>query len=641
MEEGMADHCQERRKEIDLVTKIPQLKPTLITVVGIAMSLFHIYTAQFGVYSAMVQRPVHLAFGFVLIFLLHPSSKERAARWAQALDGLFILCSVVSLVHLVVTFKEVVLRGGAATSSDVWLGGILILLLLEGTRRVLGWALPIIATVFILYALLGQYIPGLWGHRGLDLETLISYQYLTTEGIFGLPLGVSATFIYIFILFGGFLVSSGTGEFFIDLANSVTGSMKGGPAKVAVVSSSFFGTISGSAVANVVGTGSFTIPLMKRLGYSPTFAGAVEAVASTGGQIMPPVMGAGAFIIAEMLGIPYLQVAIAAALPAILYYFALIYMVHLEAVRLGLRGLSKEELPSLWVTLKGRGYLLIPALLLVYWLAIGYSPMKAGLWSIGTVFLFSFIRRATWMGPKKLIEALKRGGTGCLEVVTACACAGIVIGVVTQTGLGLKFSTLVIEASKGFLPLALTFIAITSLILGMGVTTSAAYILTVILGGPVLIKLGVLPLAAHLFVFYYACLSTITPPIALAAYAGAGIAGAPPFSVGFMAMRLALIAYIVPYFFVFQPVLILQGSFFNILFSFLTAILGCIAVGSALMGQMFGSLGYLLRIFLLAGGLALIKPGVYTDLFGMTAFGIILGLQLLRRKRARGVQEIS
>jgi TRAP transporter 4TM/12TM fusion protein len=380
---------------------------------------------------------------------------------------------------------------------------------------------------------------------------------------------------------------------------------------------------------------------MKRLGYSPTFAGAVEAVASTGGQIMPPVMGAGAFIIAEMLGIPYLQVAIAAALPAILYYFALIYMVHLEAVRLGLRGLSKEELPSLWVTLKGRGYLLIPALLLVYWLAIGYSPMKAGLWSIGTVFLFSFIRRATWMGPKKLIEALKRGGTGCLEVVTACACAGIVIGVVTQTGLGLKFSTLVIEASKGFLPLALTFIAITSLILGMGVTTSAAYILTVILGGPVLIKLGVLPLAAHLFVFYYACLSTITPPIALAAYAGAGIAGAPPFSVGFMAMRLALIAYIVPYFFVFQPVLILQGSFFNILFSFLTAILGCIAVGSALMGQMFGSLGYLLRIFLLAGGLALIKPGVYTDLFGMTAFGIILGLQLLRRKRARGVQEIS
>ena len=610
-----------------------QVKTILITVVGVTMSLFHIYTAQFGVYSAMVQRPVHLAFAFALIFLLHSSRKEGGKWWVQPLDGLFIFISVISLVHLVVTFKDVVLRGGAATRLDLWLGGILILLVLEGTRRVLGWALPIIASVSILYAFLGKYIPGLWGHRGVDLETLISYQYLTTEGIFGLPLGVSATFIYIFILFGGFLVASGTGEFFIDFANSITGHLRGGPAKVAVISSSFFGTISGSAVANVVGTGSFTIPLMKRLGYSPVFAGAVEAVASTGGQIMPPIMGAAAFIIAEMLGIPYIEVAIAAAIPAVLYYFALIYMVHLEAIRLGLRGLPKEDLPNLWNTLKGRGYLIIPAILLVYWLTVGYSPMKAGLWSIGMVFLFSFVRRVTRMGPMKLIEALKRGGTGCLEVVTACACAGIVIGVVTQTGLGLKFSTLVIEASKGFLPLTLTFVAITSLILGMGVTTSAAYILTIILGGPVLIKLGVLPLAAHLFVFYYACLSTITPPIALAAFAGAGIAGAPPFAVGFMAMRLALIAYIVPYFFVFQPVLILQGSFLNILFAFFTAILGCIALGSALMGQMLGSLGYLSRIFLLAGGLTLIKPGIYTDIFGMAVFGIILGVQLLRRKR--------
>jgi len=291
------------------VNQTSQVKTILITVVGVTMSLFHIYTAQFGVYSAMVQRPVHLAFAFALIFLLHSSRKEGGKWWVQPLDGLFIFISVISLVHLVVTFKDVVLRGGAATRLDLWLGGILILLVLEGTRRVLGWALPIIASVSILYAFLGKYIPGLWGHRGVDLETLISYQYLTTEGIFGLPLGVSATFIYIFILFGGFLVASGTGEFFIDFANSITGHLRGGPAKVAVISSSFFGTISGSAVANVVGTGSFTIPLMKRLGYSPVFAGAVEAVASTGGQIMPPIMGAAAFIIAEMLGIPYIQVA--------------------------------------------------------------------------------------------------------------------------------------------------------------------------------------------------------------------------------------------------------------------------------------------------------------------------------------------
>lgn len=609
-----------------------RIKAILITVVGVAMSIFHIYTAQFGVYSALVQRPVHLAFAFVLIFLLHPSKKEGRGWWIHLLDGLFIVLSVISLIHLIVTFKEIVLRGGAATQLDIWLGGLLILFVLEGTRRVLGWALPIIASVFILYALLGKYLPGLWGHRGVNLESLISYQYLTTEGIFSLPLGVSATFIYIFILFGGFLVASGTGEFFIDFANSIAGHLKGGPAKVAVFSSACFGTISGSAVANVVGTGSFTIPLMKRLGYSPTFAGAVEAVASTGGQIMPPVMGAGAFIIAEMLGIPYIQVAIAAAIPAILYYFSLMYMVHLEAIRLGLRGLSKEERPNLWNTLKGRGYLLIPAILLIYWLIVGYSPMKAGFWSIGAVFVFSFLRRATWMGPMKLVEALKRGGTGCLEVVTACACAGIVIGVVTQTGLGLKFSTIVIEASKGSLPLALTFIAITSLILGMGVTTSAAYILTIILGGPVLVKLGVLPLAAHLFVFYYSCLSTITPPVALAAYAGAGIAGANPFSVGFTAMRLALIAYIVPYFFVFQPVLIWQGNFLNILWAFFTAVLGCIALGSGLMGQMLGPLGIFSRLLLVGGGFALIKPGIYTDLFGMVVLSVILVLQFLKKK---------
>jgi TRAP transporter 4TM/12TM fusion protein len=614
------------------VSEGKRIKAILITVVGVAMSIFHIYTAQFGVYSALVQRPVHLAFAFVLIFLLHPSKKEGRGWWIHLLDGLFIVLSVLSLIHLIVTFKEIVLRGGAATQLDIWLGGLLILFVLEGTRRVLGWALPIIASVFILYALLGKYLPGLWGHRGVNLESLISYQYLTTEGIFSLPLGVSATFIYIFILFGGFLVASGTGEFFIDFANSIAGHLKGGPAKVAVFSSACFGTISGSAVANVVGTGSFTIPLMKRLGYSPTFAGAVEAVASTGGQIMPPVMGAGAFIIAEMLGIPYIQVAIAAAIPAILYYFSLMYMVHLEAIRLGLRGLSKEERPNLWNTLKGRGYLLIPAILLIYWLIVGYSPMKAGFWSIGAVFVFSFLRRATWMGPMKLVEALKRGGTGCLEVVTACACAGIVIGVVTQTGLGLKFSTIVIEASKGSLPLALTFIAITSLILGMGVTTSAAYILTIILGGPVLVKLGVLPLAAHLFVFYYSCLSTITPPVALAAYAGAGIAGANPFSVGFTAMRLALIAYIVPYFFVFQPVLIWQGNFLNILWAFFTAVLGCIALGSGLMGQMLGPLGIFSRLLLVGGGFALIKPGIYTDLFGMVVLSVILVLQFLKKK---------
>jgi TRAP transporter 4TM/12TM fusion protein len=602
------------------------------------MSIFHLYTSQFGLFSAIVQRSIHLLFALLLIFLTIPTiggkdpEKDTPSKLSTLWDLFLFFLSLISIIYLVSQFREIVMRGGTTTKYDLVMGGILIVLVLEATRRSLGWSLPIIAVLGILYALLGDRIPGLWGHKGVDLETFIAYQFVTTEGLFTVPLGVSASFIFIFILFAAFLVASGTGEFFIDFANALTGHWRGGPAKVAIVSSGFFGTISGSSVANVVSTGSFTIPLMKKIGYESKFAGAVEAVASTGGQFMPPVMGAAAFIMADMLGVPYIRVCLAAMIPAILYYFALFYMVHLEAIKLGLKGIPKAQLPRLKQVIFRKGHLVLPALLLVYLLIIGYSPMKAGFWSIWAVMGISFFRIETRIGLKKFFSALEKGAMTSREVALACACAGIIIGVVTQTGLGLKFSTLVIEACKGELFLALIAVMFTSMILGLGLTTSAAYILTVILGGPVLIKLGVDPLAAHMFVFYYACISTITPPEALTAYAGAGIAGSPPFATAFLAMRLGTIAYFIPFLFVYYPVLIWKGDLLHILSAFLTAIIGCLALGSAVQGHMISRLNWGLRLLLFIAAFTLIKPGIFSDILGG---GILLSIYLLQRMKSK------
>ena len=620
----------------------PPAVAQMVRVAAIGMAVFQIYTAQFGLYSALVQRSIHLAFACVLVFLIFPLRaryRQGVYPWALRLfDWGLAAVSVGALAHLAMTYKDLAKRGGAATDTDLWLGGILVFLVLECTRRLMGWALPVITLAALAYTLLGDRIPGLWGHFPIDIEQLVSYQYLTTEGLFGIPLGVSASFIFVFIMFGAFLVSSGTGEFFINFANALAGHFRGGPAKVAVVSSAFFGTISGSAVANVVSTGSFTIPLMKKIGYRPVFAGAVESVSSTGGQFMPPVMGAGAFIMADMLGVPYLDVCKAAIIPGVLYFLALFWMVHMEALKSGLRGLSRQELPPLWQTVKAGGHLMLPAFLLVLFLILGYSPMKSGLWAILAVWAVSALKRATRMGFKTVLNAMERGATGCLEVALACACAGIVIGCVTQTGLGLKFSGLVIDAAGGHLALSLVFVMGASLVLGMGLTTSAAYILTVILGGPVLVELGVEPLAAHMFVFYYACLSTITPPVALAAFAGAAIAGSKPFHTGFESMRLAAVAYLVPFFFVYSPVLIWKGGIADIGFATLTATVGTLALGSGMMGYLMDRLSWPSRALLLAAGLGLIKPGLFSDVFGTAVLGGLGVYQYWAGRRAPAAQ---
>jgi TRAP transporter 4TM/12TM fusion protein len=606
----------------------------IVTITAVAMCGFHLYTAQFGLRPATIQRGIHLLFGLMLVFLLKPSF--RGTRWdklGRVVDLVLMTAGVAGLAYVAGEYRDIVMRGGEPNTTDLVFGTLVIVATLEATRRVLGPALTIIAGVSVAYALFGNYIPGAWGHRGVYFDEFVGYQFLTTEGLFSIPLGASANFIFLFILFGAFLVGSGTGDFFIKFANSLAGHLKGGPAKVAVLSSATFGTISGSAVANVVSTGSFTIPLMKKIGYRSVFAGAIESVASTGGQLMPPVMGAAAFIMADMLGISYLRVCGAAAIPAVLYFFALLYMVHMEALKQGLQGLSRKELPKFSSVMRQEGYLIIPAPFLLALLILGYSPMKAGFWAIVAVLVVSSLKKASRMGFNKIMETLERGAKGSLEVLTACASAGIVIGVVTQTGLGLKFSSLVIEAARGYLFVALVFVMITSLILGMGLTTSAAYILTVILGGPILTELGVDPLAAHMFVFYYACLSTVTPPVALAAFAGAGIAGAPAFRTGFEAVRLAAIAYVVPFIFVYNPVLIWTGDTWRILLAAVTALLGCMAIGSALMGYMVTKLTWPLRLILLLGAFALLKPGAGTDIWGV---GFLAGVWLFQRIRTRG-----
>lgn len=493
------------------------------SLVAISMSSFHIYTAAFGLFSSMIQRSVHLLFAFMIAFLFFPATIRSPHHRPSAIDLLMIALLSFSTAYLILDFEELVYRVGLPTILDLVTGAIYIVSVLEMSRRTIGLTLPLLAIVFLLYATFGANFPGMLGHKGYSLERIISHIFMTSDGIFGIPLGVSSTFVALFILFSAFLDVSGAGTFFISLANSLVGRFRGGPAKVAIIASSCFGTISGSAAANVVGTGTFTIPLMKSIGYRPHFAGAVEAVASTGGMIMPPIMGAGAFIMAEFLGISYFEVAAAAAIPAILYYVAIFTMVHLEAVKNELSGIPREKIPRLKLVLKEGWYLLFPLGVLIYLLGITRtSPMKAAFWSIFAFFCISFPFKNTRLTLGKLFSCLEKGAKNILPVASACACAGIIVGVLMLTGLALRFSTLLIEISRGSLPLLLALSMVASIILGMGLPATVCYILLAVLAAPAIIKLGVSPLAAHLFVFYFGCISNITPPVAMAAFAASG-----------------------------------------------------------------------------------------------------------------------
>lgn len=535
---------------------------------------------------------------------------------------------------------NIVARAGAPTQADIVLGFITILIVLEAARRTIGIALPVVAIAALFYAYLGPYMPGLLAHKGYSFRRIFPYQFLTTEGVYGVPLGVSATFVYLFILFGTFLDKTGAGQFFIDLAFAMTGSSQGGPAKAAIVSSGLLGTVSGSSVANVVTTGTFTIPLMKKVGYEPHFAGAVEAASSTGGQIMPPVMGAAAFIMAEVLGVPYIQVAAAAAIPAVLYYISLFAQVHFCAGRLGLKGIPRDELPDLKETLRRGWHLLLPLLVLIVILVFGYSPMKAVFWTIVLVVALSFVKPETRITGPKMIETLQEGAQSAVEVAAACACAGIVVGVVTMTGLGLKLAGLIIAWSRGLLALALPLTMLASILLGMALPTTAKYVVLSTLAAPALVRMGVPPMAAHMFILYFGVVADITPPVALAAYAAAGVAGANSMKTGWTALQVGLAAFILPFMFAYSPSLVLIGSIGEIILAFITASVGTVCLAAAIQGWFIGKSNSFERIICLVAALLLIKPGIVTDIIAAIGLSIVITKQLARERNLRK-QEIN
>ncbi len=603
----------------------------VVALIAISFSLFQLYTAAFGVLDAHLQRAVHLAFAMALVFLLYPSRKSWSREHLHWIDAILAVVATAMPLYIVVFYKELVYRAGMTTTTDMIIGALGILLVLEAARRVVGWPLVTVALIFVVYAFAGPYIPGTFGHRGVQLELLVDHLFFTTEGIFGIPLGVSSTFIFLFILFGAYLDKTGLGKFFIDLANAIAGWASGGPAKVAVISSGLMGTVSGSSVANVVGTGSFTIPMMKKLGYRPEFAGAVEAAASTGGQLMPPIMGAAAFLMADFVGIPYIQIVKAAIIPALLYFTGVMIGVHLEAKKNGLRGMSRDELPNVLRLLMDRGHLALPLIAIVYLLVAGYTPMRAALWAIGLSIVCAMLRKSTRISWRDIIKGLEDGARSALGVIIACATAGIIIGVVTKTGLGLKLASSLVDLAHGYLLPTLFFTMITSILLGMGVPTTANYVITSTIAAPAIIQLGVPILAAHMFVFYFGIIADITPPVALAAFAGSGIARSDPLKTGIQASKLAIAAFIVPYIFVLSPVMLMVDvTLPKVLLIILTSTLGMLGLATAVAGYLLTHAHWLERIMFFVGGLLMIDPSVTTDVIGFVLLMVAFVIHKIR-----------
>ena len=606
----------------------------VISALAITFSVFQLYTAIFGVLDAQLQRAVHLGFAMALSFLLYPTRKSWSRTKLHPLDLVLAVLSAASPAYICICYQQLAMRSGIVTPVDLIMGVMGLLLVIEATRRVVGIPMVVVVLVFLAYAFAGPYMPGVMAHRGLTVQQLIGHLYYTTEGIFGIPLGVSSTFIFLFILFGAYLESTGLGKFFIDLANAVAGWASGGPAKVAVLSSAFMGTVSGSSVANVAGTGSFTIPMMKKLGYRKEFAGAVEAASSTGGQLMPPVMGAAAFLMAEFVGAPYIEIVEAAVVPAMLYFAGLWLGVHLEAKRTNLKGVPRDQLPKAWLIFKERGHLALPLIVIVYLLVSGYTPMRAALVAIVLSILASSLRKSTRMKPIEIVNGLESGARNVLGVVIACAAAGIIIGVVTKTGVGLKLASGLLALSGGMLLPTMFFTMITSLILGMGVPTTANYVITSTIAAPALIQMDVPVLAAHMFVFYFGIIADVTPPVALAAYAASGISGGKPLLTGVNASKLAIAAFIIPYIFVLSPeLLMINATPTGILWAVATAIIGMVGLSSAMIGYLYYHSTWYERIILFASGLLMIIPGIVTDVPGLMLFMLILVGQKARKAK--------
>ena len=611
-------------------------KALLIKGLLIAFTLFAISINTFIRLNAQVHRSMFIAFILFLAYLLYPARKNAPKNTNKVpwYDILLAMASSGSFLYMSFNYKQLISQAGSYTQFDMTIAIIAIILLLEACRRVVGLPILIVVSCFIAYAYFGNYVPGYFSHRGFSLQRIATHLYFTTEGVIGTPLAVCSTFIFLFILFGAFLERTGIGQFFIDIANSLAGKATVGPAKVAVIASALQGTITGSSVANTVSSGSFTIPMMKKMGYRPEFAAAVEAAASTGGQIMPPIMGAAAFLMSEMTGIPYSNIIIAAIIPAFLYFTGIMIMVHLEAKRYGLKGLPPEEIPNFFRLMLSYWYLLIPLVVLVTMMMTGYTPARAALIAIVLSIVVSMFRKETRMDFSTFLGALEAGARNIIGVGVACAVAGMIVGTVTLTGIGLKLANGLLALSGGNILLALFFTMIASIVLGMGVPTTANYVIMATITAPIVLQLGVDLLPAHMFVFYFGIVADITPPVALAAYAGSAIARSNPLKTGVQATKLAIAAFIIPYIFALNPSLLLIGSEpLDIILVTLTALAGMTGVAAATEGYIFAKMNPLIRIVSLIGGLMLIIPGIYTDLGGLALLSIAFVFQKLSSRK--------
>ncbi|KLI15990.1 TRAP transporter permease [Brachyspira hyodysenteriae] len=622
--------------------KYSDWKKYLIIVISVVFCLFQLYSILSGKITAQVVRATHLAFVILLAYLLFPMKKDMPKDKLPWYDVIFAIIGAGSWSYITINFETIVRRAGIYTTTDIIIGIIGILLVFEACRRIVGLPILVISIIFIIYALFGAYAPGFLNHRGYSLQRLVSHLFYNTEGIMGTPIGASATFIFLFIFFGALLDKTGIGQFFIDICNAIAGGFDGGPAKVAVLTSAMFGTVSGSSVSNTVGTGSFTIPMMKSLGYRPEFAGAVEASASTGGQLMPPIMGAASFLMAESLGIPYMEVAKAAIIPAILYFTGIFIMVHLEAKKTGLKGLSRDSLPKIGELLMKKGYLVIPLATIIYFFVLGKTAIYAGLMGIiaaGLVAIVNSIvdiimKRKVSFGFNDLIDVFVNAARNIISVAVACAMAGVIIGVITLTGLGLKIGAGLISISGG-IPLLLLFLTmISSIILGMGVPTTANYLITSTIAASAIIGLGYEPLAAHMFVFYFGIIADVTPPVALAAMAGAAIAKSDPLKTGIEATKLSIGAFIIPYMFIFNPdILMINTTIADVIPILITSLIGMFGVSAGLEGYVFRKCKPYERILFIVAGLLSIYPEFYSDIIGIAIIAILVVVQIATRNK--------
>ena len=655
-----------------LADKLPQPKLVVlaISVVAVALSLFQMYGAGIEPLGLFYQRSIHLAFVMFLAFLMFPvfGSNRKRGVLGWVIDLGFLAGAFITGFYLSFYLDEIFNRAGFWTSTDLIIGIIATVTVLEASRRAVGLGMTVIGIIAIVYALsgprgalpwLGEWLPGILSHRGADVDRLVGQLYLGQEGIYGLPMGVAATYIFMFVLFGAFLEVTGAGKFFIDMAYAATGRKAGGPAKAAVLASAGMGSISGSAIANVVTTGAFTIPLMKKLGYRPAQAGGIEAAASTGGQITPPLMGAGAFLISEYTQVPYLEIVMVSIFPAILYLGTVYLFVHIVALKNGMRGMPVEELPDWKQVLKEGWQFILPLGVLIYLLVLNISPMRVGFWAIISVLAVAALRYVIWFfyvapqngekashdrlkvalanGVRITIAALELGAKNAVAVSMACAVAGIIVGVVGLTGLGLKFSSMMIAFSGGHIVLALVLGLIASLILGMGLPVTASYIVLIVLVGPALSnEFGIPLLIAHLVVFWYSQDSNVTPPIALAGFAGAAIAGASPLETSMQAWKFAKGLYLIPAFMVFNPEIITGGPLPLVLWTGFTAILSLAAFAAALEGFMFAKIDLVSRILIVPATIGIFYPDIRAEIAGTVVILAILGLNWWKSRHSDG-----